>query len=334
MGFLPTGKRNSIADVARVTVGHKTIIKGSDIRTGVTVIDPGVKDLFSKKLPAAVCVVNGFGKVAGTTQIEEMGTIETPIALTNTLAVGSVMRGIIDIVLKENKSLKSYETINAVVGETNDGRVNAVQKDVVSKEDVFDAYNDRKKDFERGSVGAGTGTRAFAWKGGIGTSSRLIKIGKNTYTLGVLIQTNYGGSLSILGVPIGEIMDKNDFRKPVKKKPDGSCIIILATDAPVCASELKRIAKRAFFGVVRTGGIAASGSGDYVIAFSTNRSSGKISEAEMNDLFLAAVEATEESVYDAIFSAETVKGIGGNILQALPKEETIKMIMIKVALRR
>lgn len=329
VGFLPAGSRNSIADIKGVTVGHSTIIRGADVRTGVTVIDPGVADLFKKKIPGAIYVGNGYGKLTGITQVEELGTIEAPIVLTNTHAVGPVMRGIVDLVIKRTPGIKGLESVNAVVGEVNDGRLNAIHKDVVTKLDVLKAYASRSADFAIGSVGAGTGARAFSWKGGIGTASRVVLVEKKKYTLGTLVQTNYGGLLSILGVPIGKILGKDDFREVRAKQnkiPDGSCMIVLATDAPFSAPQLKRIAKRAFFGIIRTGSIASHTSGDYVIAFSTNRSTNKLSDSELNSFFLAVADATEEAVYDALFAAETMKGRGCNALEALPKEEVIALL--------
>lgn len=334
VGFLPQGARNSITDVDGVLVGHVTRIEGEDVRTGVTVIDPGTSALFRNPLPAGVYVGNGFGKIAGTTQIEELGILETPIALTNTLAVGPVMRGLVDIVIRATPDLKPYETVNAVVGETNDGMVNAIHADTITKADVERAYESRSADVAVGSVGAGTGTRAFSWKGGIGTSSRKIVVGDSTYTLGVLVQTNFGGSLRILGVPVGQVLRKDDYGAIKDALPDGSCMIVVATDAPLSARQLKRVAKRAFLGIIRTGSIAAHGSGDYSIAFSTSRAgvegsgdtAATLPDSSLNSLFLAAADATEESVYDALFSAETITGRGGTVLEALPKEEVAMLL--------
>jgi len=305
-------------------VGHTTLIRGSDIRTGVTIIDPGVKDLFRNKLPAAIYVGNGFGKLAGITQVEELGTLEAPLALTNTLAVGVVVRGLVDLTIAHTPDLKPYETVNVVVGETNDGMLNAIHKDVVIAKDVFDAYDARSSDVKVGNVGAGTGTRCFSWKGGIGTSSRIVAIGRKRFTVGVLVQTNYGGTLSILGAPVGERLGASDFKEFLK--PDGSCMIVLATDAPFSARDLKRIAKRAFFGMIRTGSIASHGSGDYAIAFSTDRSGQALPDEALNPFFLAAADATEEAIYDALFAAETMKGRGGAVLEALPKERVLAML--------
>ncbi|MFH0890866.1 MAG: P1 family peptidase [Candidatus Liptonbacteria bacterium] len=330
-GFLSCGKLNSIADVSGVRVGHFTKIQGRDIRTGITVIDPGVPNLFRDKIPAAIAVGNGYGKLAGYTQVEEFGTLETPIALTNTLAVGPVVRGIINLVLKNNK-VGPGESINAIVGETNDGFLNNLHAASIFPEDVFSAYKNRARNFGVGNIGAGTGTRAFSWKGGIGTSSRVVKINGKKYALGVLMQTNFGGSLVVTGKPIGRLLRKSDFSEFISRG-DGSCMIVIATDAPVSARQLKRIAQRAFLGLARTGSILANGSGDYAVAFSVSRagldgrfSARTIENSDLNGLFLATVEAAEESVYDALFAAETMTGRGGNTLSALPKEDVINIL--------
>lgn len=331
--FLKNGVKNSIADVPSVAVGHLTKIENEDVRTGVTVIDPGVANLFSEKIPAAISVGNGFGKLAGYTQVEELGTIETPIALTNTLAVGPVTRGIINLTLKK-EVLKTETTINAVVGETNDGILNNIHESSISPEDVILAYENKKADFEIGCVGAGAGTRCFSWKGGIGTSSKIIPAETGTFTLGVLAQTNFGGSLVIHGVPIGRILNKNDFNLNQKIKNDGSCMIVIATDAPLSARQLKRLASRAFLGLARTGSIMANGSGDYAIAFSTSRNGLEswenqrscLNDTVLTNFFLGCVEAVEESVYDALFAAENTTGRNGNVLSALPKEEVVSIL--------
>lgn len=333
-GFLPIGRNNTITDVKGVLVGHTTKIKGQNIRTGVTVIDPGTNNLFRDKLPAAIAVGNGFGKLAGITQVEELGTIETPIALTNTLAIGPVMRGIVDIVIEETSDLLETETINAVVGETNDGLLNNIHKDIITKQDVWAAYQSCSNKTEIGNVGAGTGTRAFSWKGGIGTSSRIIKVSNKKYTVGVLVQTNFGGALNIMGVPIGRLLHKTDFDSFLNPSGDGSCMIVIATDAPFTSRQLKRIAKRSFVGLVRTGSVLSHGSGDYSITFSTNREglestglTGKcINDQELTKFFLGAAEAVEESVYEALFAAETMQGRNKNILKALPIEKVIKIL--------
>ncbi len=326
VGFLPIGRRNSITDIKGVTVGHCTKIIGEDIRTGITIIDPGISSLFQKKISAAVAVGNGYGKIAGTTQVEELGTLEAPIALTNTLAVGPVLRGMIDIVLRREKKISPTDSINVVVGETNDGFLNDLHKDTVTKNDCRTAYESRSTGVLEGNIGAGTGTRCFSWKGGIGTSSRKIHIGSATYVLGVLVQTNFGGSLTILGTPIGELLKKNDFPF-AQKDPDGSCMIVVATDAPLSSLTLKRIAKRTFIGLARTGSILSATSGDYAVAFSASRKEQvQLTSTDLNQFFLAAVEATEESVYNALFAATTMQGRSGNTLEEAPIDRIIKLL--------
>lgn len=323
-GLLPTGAHNLISDVANVEVGHVTKVEGSDIRTGVTIVDPGIANLFRNKLPAAVAVGNGFGKMAGTTQIEELGTLETPIALTNTLAIGPVLRGVIDLTLQNTPDLKPFETVNAVVGETNDGIVNAIHKNSITSEDAARAYADKRKDFALGCVGAGTGTRAFSWKGGIGSASRVVSLDNKEYTVGALVQTNFGGNLTIMGVPVGQKLGTTDFDTFINT-PDGSCMIVLATDAPLTERQLRRLAKRGLLGMAKTGSVMANGSGDYAIAFSIDRA-GSIDDDKITPFFLAAVEAVEESIYDALFLAETTNGRDGQRLEALPVEQVAAMV--------
>lgn len=324
-GLLPAGTRNTIADVPGVVVGHCSKIAGDAVRTGVTIIDPGVQDLYHTKLSAAVAVGNGYGKMTGIAQINELGTLETPIALTNTLAVGPVMRGLVDLVLATTPAMEPTDTINAVVGETNDGLLNDIQQDVLTKADVRAAYDARSADVQVGCVGAGTGTRAFSWKGGIGSSSRRITVQGTTYTVGVLVQTNFGGALTINGVPVGERLGKTDFSS-ILRTGDGSCMIVVATDAPVDARQLGRIARRTFLGLARTGSVLASGSGDFAVAFSTSKNVG-IADADLTPFFLATVEATEESVYDALFAATTTSGRSGSVLEALPKDTVVPWLV-------
>lgn len=325
-GLLQPGKQNSITDVKGVLVGHKTIKKGSTVRTGVTVIDPGQERLFAKKLPAAIAVGNGFGKLAGYTQVEELGTLETPIALTNTLAVGPVLQGLVELTLAREQ-IDLPTTINGVVGETNDGIVNDIHSINVKPKDVMEAYEARSECVEEGCVGAGTGTRCYSWKGGIGTASRIATIKQKKYTVGVLMQTNFGGALTLLGKPVYHTLQKNDFNIPPKE--DGSCMIVIATDAPLDARQLKRLAARSFLGLARTGAVLANGSGDYGIAFSTNRSGlsdaagACLADDDLNQLFLAVVEATEECVYNALTAAETTVGRDGNTLERLAIETLV-----------
>ncbi|MDE2079590.1 MAG: P1 family peptidase [Patescibacteria group bacterium] len=333
-GVLPPGAKNTIADVPGVRVGHLAKIRGRDIRTGITIIDPGVAGMYEKKIPAAIAVGNGVGKLAGFTQVEELGTLEAPVALTNTLAVGPVMRGVVDLVVKISPKLSPLDTINAVVGETNDGFLNDIHRDVITKADVQRAWAARSANVRMGSVGAGTGTKAFAWKGGIGSASRMVTLRGKRYTLGALVQTNYRGLLTVLGVPVWEkIGGARPFRGS-HLRDNGSCMIVYATDAPLTARQLKRIAARAFVGLARTGSVLSHGSGDYAIAFTTSRaglegsgSIGKCLPDEMLDVFFqAAAETAEESVYDALFLAETMRGREGNILEAIPVNAVVEII--------
>ncbi len=332
VGFLPSGSLRSIADVAGVTVGHVTKIEGDDIRTGVTVIDPGIKDLYNNKIPAAYYAGNGTGKVAGSAQIEELGVLEAPIALASTLYVGTVTRGMIELVLSQ-KLLTLPQTVNVFVGECNDGILNNIYKNPLVEDDVRVAYENRLAQFAIGSVGAGTGTRAFSWKGGIGTASRIIEIAGKSYTIGALVQTNYGGAPEVLGIPIGKLLDKTDY-KGIVPDTDGSCMIVLATNAPLTARQLRRLAKRGFMGLAKTGTIMRTVSGDFAVAFSTSRdgvegsgSVGKcIADDDLTGIFLAAAEAVEESVYDALFAGETMVGRSGNTLEAAPVDTIISLL--------
>ncbi|MBI3442608.1 MAG: P1 family peptidase [Candidatus Sungbacteria bacterium] len=331
--FLPAGAHNRITDVEGVRVGHYTKIEGKNIRTGITIIDPGIPDFFQMKTPAAIAVGNGYGKLVGITQVEELGTLETPIGLTNTLAVGTVMRGLVDIVLDRNKTIAAADSINAVVGETNDGFLNDLHADTLTKDDVRKAYENCSTEFVIGNVGAGTGTRAFWWKGGVGTASRVVAAQDKKYIVGVLVQTNYGGALTLHGVPVGRLLKKTDFDAWVPRD-DGSCMIVLATDAPFTSRQLGRVAHRTFVGLARTGSVLSTGSGDYAIAFTTSRdgleSSGAVGscmpDSQLNVFFLAAAEATEEAVYDALFAAETMKGRAGNVLEAIPHDAIVDLM--------
>lgn len=271
IGVLHTGQWNAITDVPGVEVGQKTLVKGDDVRTGVTAILPYAGNIFQGKVPAAVYVGNGFGKLVGTTQIEELGNIETPIVLTNTLSVPTAADALIDYTFSfaENGEVRS---VNPVVGETNDGHLNDIRGRHVTKQDVLDAIKSAAGGrVEQGSVGAGTGTSAFGFKGGIGTSSRKLPEALGGYTVGVLVQTNFGGVLKVDGVPVGKSLHTYYMSDELNYSPDGSCMIVVATDAPLDARNLKRLAKRAMLGLARTGGIASNGSGDYVIAFSSNK---------------------------------------------------------------
>src|SRR6056297_3913345 len=278
IGVLKPGQFNALTDVPGVQVGHTTIIQGGGIRTGVTSILPHSGNIFQEKVPAAIYVGNGFGKLAGYTQVKELGNLETPLVLTNTLSVPTAMNAVIGYTLNqpENENVRS---INAVVGETNDGYLNDIRGRHVTEEHVLQAIDNAKSGpVTEGNVGAGTGTICFGFKGGIGTSSRVLSKKNGGYTVGVLVQTNFGGVLKINGAPIGKELDKYYMNEKRNDSPDGSCMIVVATDAPVDARNLKRMAKRAMLGLARTGGISSNGSGDYVIAFSNNANSGKVGD--------------------------------------------------------
>jgi D-aminopeptidase len=318
VGVIPAGPLNAITDVAGVAVGHTTVIRGDDIRTGVTAILPHQRNLFVEKVAGAVFVGNAFGKLTGSTQVEELGEIETPILLTSTLSVWRVADALVDYMLALPGNEK-VQSINPLVGETNDGQLNDIRGRHVGRDEVFSAMRSAKTGaVEEGSVGAGTGTVAFGFKGGIGTSSRRTVDG---YTVGALVQTNYGGVLTISGAPVGVELGSREELNTGK----GSVMIVIATDAPVDARNLKRLAARAMLGLGRTGAGGSNGSGDYSIAFSTSHSPGLLSNDAMSPLFLAAVEATEEAVYNSLFRATTVRGRGRTV-EALPIEKTMEIL--------
>ncbi len=349
VGILAPGRLNAITDVPGVRVGQATLIRGDTIRTGVTAILPHSGNLFRDKVPAAIHVGNGFGKLMGSTQVSELGEIETPILLTSTLNVPRVADALIEymLALPGNEDVRS---INPVVAETNDGLLNDIRSRPVGREEVFQAIRRAGQGpVEEGSVGAGTGTVAFGFKGGIGTSSRVLLESRGGYTIGVLVQTNFGGVLTINGAPVGRSLHRFLMQEDVDQKPaggsaesdrgDGSIIIVVATDAPVDARNLRRLAARAMLGLGRTGSPSTNGSGDYVIAFSTAQelrirsvqSSSRaalriLSNEEMTPLFQAVVEATEEAIYNSLFRATTIRGMGGRVIEALPLGQTIEIL--------
>ena len=333
IGLFQTGKWNAITDVYGVKVGHETIIRGDKVRTGVTIILPHSENLFDKKVMAAVHVTNGFGKALGFTQVEELGTIETPIGLTNTLNIFNVANSIIDYMIMQNPDIKS---VNPVVGETNDSGLNDIQGRHVKKIHVMKAINNAKSGpVIEGSVGAGTGTRAFGYKGGIGTSSRILPKEAGGFTVGVLVQTNFGGSLMINGAPVGRELKKSPFSSNIPYDEDeGSCMIVIATDAPLSNRNLKRMAKRVDHALGSVGAYSPNGSGDYAIIFSTAREKSsekksftrkEIKNSSMNGLFMATVEATEEAIINSLFMAETVSSRYGK-MEALSVDETMKIL--------
>ncbi|MVM40167.1 S58 family peptidase [Spirosoma sp. HMF3257] len=332
-GVLPTGTFNAITDVPGVRVGQVTLKQGQNIRTGVTAILPHTGNQFQQKSPAAIYIGNGFGKLMGYSQVDELGTLETPIVLTNTLSVPTAADALIDYTLGQpgNEQVRS---VNAVVGETNDGSLNDIRGRHVTKQHVLDALKQAKTGpVEEGNVGAGTGTICFGFKGGIGTSSRKLPASLGGYTVGVLVQTNFGGVLQIAGVPVGVALGKYSF----KENLDGSCMMVVLTDAPLDARNLKRLAKRAFMGLARTGGIASNGSGDYVIAVSTayqipHETKSSFDEVKVlrNDnaspLFLAAIEATEEAIINSLFAAQTLSGDQGHQVEQLPVDKVVELL--------
>jgi len=318
VGTLPTGPLNAITDVAGVRVGHATLHQGANIRTGVTAILPHAGNMFREKVPGAVFVGNAFGKLVGSTQVNELGEIETPILLTSTLNVFRVADELINYMLTLDGNAE-VRSINPLVGETNDGALNDIQGRHVGHNEVFAALQSATSGaVEEGCVGAGAGTICFGWKGGIGTSSR--KVGE--HTIGVLVQTNFGGRLTILGVPIEHPRTVATNRRLTA---DGSIMMIVATDAPVEHRNLQRIAARTMMGLGKTGSAGSNGSGDYAIAFTTSRKAGLLSNDAVSVLFPAVIEATEEAIYNSLFRAETTTG-NGRTVEALPVESTIETL--------
>ncbi|MBM3312268.1 MAG: P1 family peptidase [Candidatus Aminicenantes bacterium] len=344
-GVLEPGPLNAITDVAGVRVGHVTLIQGTDVRTGVTAVLPHEGNVFLQKVPGAVEVANGFGKLMGSTQVEELGTVETPIILTNTLSVPTAADAVLDYVLSLPMN-ESVTSVNPVVGETNDGGLNDIRGRHVKKEHVLEAIRKAAAGpVEEGSVGAGTGTQCYGFKGGIGTSSRKLASDRGGYTVGVLAQTNHGGVLMIAGLPVGEKL-RSPAEAPAAASPasddpavQGSCMLVVATDAPLDARNLKRLARRALLGIARTGGFNSNGSGDYAIAFSTakevrslHRSSARTETPTLlrNDaaspLFQAAAEAAEEAILNSLFKATRVEGRGGRVSEPLPLDKLKELI--------
>ena len=349
VGVLPPGPLNAITDVGGVTVGHSTALRDGKINTGVTVILPHGGNLFREKVPGAVFIGNAFGKLAGSTQVNELGEIETPIALTSTLNVPRVTDAVIDymLALPGNEDVQS---INPLVGETNDGYLNDIRSRPVDRDMVSGALRQaRGGAVQEGSIGAGTGTVAFGWKGGIGTASRKLPQTLGGYTVGVLVQTNFGGILTINGAPVGRELGKYYLKEQLETRSsanqtgpnsaDGSIMIVIATDAPIDHRNLKRLAARSMMGLARTGAAGTNGSGDYAIAFSTapelrvrnlpnerlKPGAALLSNEAMSPLFLAVIEATEEAIYNSLFRATTVTG-RGHTVEALPIDRTLEIL--------
>ncbi|GAB5523793.1 MAG: P1 family peptidase [Roseivirga sp.] len=338
IGVMPTGKLNAITDVPGVQVGHVTLIKEKHVRTGVTAIIPHSGNIFQDKIPAAIYIGNGFGKLAGISQVQELGNMEVPIILTNTLSVPMGIQGTVKYILGR-KGNEHVQSVNAVVGETNDGYLNDIRGMHVAEQDVINAINQAKTgEVTEGNVGAGTGTIAFGFKGGIGTSSRQLPESLGGYTVGVLVQTNFGGVLNINGAPVGKELEKYPFSSAIKKS-DGSCMIVVLTDAPLDARLLERVAKRAMMGLAKTGGIASNGSGDYVVTASTAETmripyntdaktdaGDVLRNDEMSPIFMATIEATEEAIINSLFAAETMTGREGHKIEALPLEKVLPIL--------
>ena len=337
IGVLNPGPLNAITDVPGVKVGHFSHIKGGNIRTGATAIFPHGRNLFQEKVPAAIYVGNGFGKLTGYTQVKELGNLETPIILTNTLSVPTAVNAVIGYTLEQSGN-ETVRSINAVVGETNDGYLNDIRLRDLSEDHVLNAIKAANTGPVReGNVGAGTGTICFGFKGGIGTASRVLPEKSGGYTVGVLVQSNFGGVLQVAGVDVGKKL--GHYSKSFKYSPDGSCMIVVMTDAPLNSRNLERLAKRAMLGLARTGGVASNGSGDYVIAVSTAKecripyqsdnaiqTMPTLRNEAMTPLFLGVVEATEEAILNSLFAAESMTGRNGHTVEALPKEKVLQML--------
>jgi D-aminopeptidase len=369
-GVMKPGPMNAITDVKGVAVGHVTLIEGDSIRTGVTAIIPHPGNIYREKVPAAFWAGNGYGKLAGTTQIRELGNIETPVVFTNTLSVAAGMEGVITYTLAQTGN-ENVQSVNAVVGETNDGGLNDIRGRHVTPDHILEALsNAHTGPVQEGNVGAGTGTVCFGFKGGIGTSSRVLPKALGGYTVGVLVQTNFGGVLQIDGINVGEKLGNYSYRDQLEAEmnlqraapsraaalekketvlipdADGSCMIVIITDAPISERNLERLAKRGMMGLARTGGIASNGSGDYVIALSVAPENlvrtaydqnGRVLPVytakylhndQCSPLFMAAIEATEEAILNSLFAAETMTGKDGRTVEALPVEKVMKFFPI------
>jgi len=345
-GIFAPGRWNAVTDVAGVLVGHLTVVEGTDVRTGATAVVPHAGNLLTDRVPAGLAVANGHGKLMGATQIVELGEIETPIVLTNTLSVPQAAEAILDWTLARDENREAV-SINPVVGETNDGTLNAIHRRTLTAAQIrraIDEANDGP--VAGGCVGAGTGTTAFGWKAGIGTSSRRLPRGLGGFTVGVLVQANFAGVLQILGVPIGRLLRRHHLADAVDDGAQhGSIMIIVATDAPLLDRNLTRLARRSFAGLARTGASFANGSGDYAIAFSTAESVrstperrggvtavGELGNDAVSGLFQAVIEATEEAIYDALFLAEAMTGRNGTTVDALPLDRVVPILRERDAL--
>ncbi|MDO5531488.1 P1 family peptidase [Sutterella sp.] len=339
-GVIPTGRFNAITDVAGVTVGQVTLHDDArGMHTGVTAILPHSGNIFQEKVPAGIFLGNGFGKMTGYPQVAELGNLETPVVLTNTLSVGEALAGVVDWTLSQPGN-ETVMSVNALVGETNDGRVNDIRARFVKPAHVLEAIRSASAGpVEEGAVGAGSGTVAFGFKAGIGTASRVLPAAAGGWTVGVLVQANFGGILTVKGVEAGLALGGWP-REDVLGNPDGSIMMIIATDAPLDARNLKRLATRAFMGMAKTGGIASNGSGDFVIAFSTSESvrvrhdaprleregAALVRNDDMTPLFMAAIEATEEAIINSLFRARDVATCDGKVVRALPLPKILELL--------
>lgn len=321
-GVLKPGPLNAITDVAGVAVGHVTLVEGETVRTGVTAILPHKRNLFQEKVSAGIHIANAFGKLAGSTQVKELGNLETPVILTNTLNVAEGIAGAVEWTLRQPGNERVF-SVNAVVGETNDAALNDIRGRHVTKQHVIQAIESAKAGVavEEGAVGAGTGTSAFGYKGGIGTSSRVLPAPLGGYSIGVLVQSNYGGILTISGAPVGRELGRYYLKQYAEPAPGGSCMIVIATDAPIDARNLERLASRSILGLGATGSSTSNGSGEYAIAFTTNNSRDLLSNDAMSPLFQAVKEATEEAVYNSMFRARTVKQV-----EELPLDRVVEIL--------
>jgi D-aminopeptidase len=338
-GVFAPGRLNAITDVAGVRVGQTTVVQGDNVRTGVTAILPHGGNAFTDRVPAALHVGNGFGKITGATQLHELGELETPLLLTCTLCVWKAADAMVDWMLGQ-PGMANVRSINPVVAETNDGTLNDIRARPITAEQVRAALTSASDGpVAEGSVGAGTGTVAFGWKGGIGTSSRVLPQSLGGWTVGVLVQTNFGGILQVLGAPVGKELGQYAFQREAQSpgdRGDGSCVMVIATDAPLSDRNLERLAARAIMGLARTGSSASNGSGDYALAFSTNEkvrraatatrlTTDELANEQMSGLFEAAVEATEEAIYNSLFEATTTTG-NGHTVQAIPLDRVREVL--------
>ena len=340
-GVFPTGTLNAITDVAGVRVGQATVVEGANVRTGVTAILPHGGNIFTDRVPAALHVGNGFGKITGVTQLRELGELETPILLTCTLCVWKAADAMVEWLL-ERPDMANVRSINPLVAETNDGTLNDIRLRPIKAEHVRAALTSASSGpVAEGSVGAGTGTVAFGWKGGIGTSSRVLPKSLGGWTVGVLVQTNFGGILQVLGAPVGKELGQYAFKRETESpgdRGDGSCVIVVATDAPLSDRNLERLASRAIMGLARTGSSASNGSGDYALAFSTNDkvrraanatrlATEELANEQMSGLFEGVVEATEEAIYNSLFQATTTTS-NGRTIEAIPLDK-VRVVLTK-----